>query len=358
MRVGLEVSSLAAPHPTGIARYMRALATALQRTCTQDRFSLWYRLSRLKHHRHWWRPTGMPPRVWQGRWWPPRHGLDLVHGLDGVVPDWRSVPRVATVHDFTVLRDPDPAASNETFRQRKLRRYREMAMRADRIIAVSEATKRDATELLDLAPERISVIPHGVDERFHAARRDPSMEGRLGLRPGYLLFVGAVSERKNTERLVRAFARSRACRERQLVLAGRVYHRSQSTRQAAEETGIAGRILFLDHAPDDDLPALYAGAAALVFPTMYEGFGLPILEAMAAGVPVLCGDRGAAPATAGGLAVTVDPGDTDAIAEGIDRVLENPPADAESLKRHAAGFTWERTACQTAAIYRELVEHE
>lgn len=358
MRVGLEVSSLAAPYPTGIARYMQALAAALQRTCSDHRFSLWYRLSRLRHRRRWWRPHGMPTHVWQGNWWPPWHGLDLVHGLDGVVPDWRSIPRVATLHDLAVLRHPDPDIAAEGFRQGKLARYRDMVARADRVIAVSEATKRDAMELLDLTPERLRVIPHGVDDRFHTARRDPALEDRLGLRAGYLLFVGAVSQRKNTERLVRAYARSRACRERQLVLAGRVYHRSQATREAAVKAGVADRVIFANHVPDADLPALYAGAGALAFPTLYEGFGLPILEAMASGVPVLCGNRGAAPETAGGLAITVDPTDTDAIAEGIDRVLESPPAEAGALKRHAAGFTWKRTAMQTAELYREFFDNE
>lgn len=356
MRIGLEVSSLAASYPTGIARYMRALATALQPVCPDDRLSLWYRLSRLRHRRHWWRPGGLPARTWQGRWWPPRHGLDLVHGLDGVVPGWRSLPRVATLHDLTTLRQPDTATASRRFRHYKLARYRQMATRADRVIAVSDTTRHDAVELLGLAPERVRVVPLGVDGRFHEARPDPALQARLGLRPGYVLFVGVVSQRKNTERLVRAFARSRAAAGRQLVLAGRVYHRSEATRHAAAESRDPGSVVFAGHVPDGDLPALYAGAAALVFPTLYEGFGLPVLEAMAAGVPVLCGDRGAAPETAGGLAIPVDPTDTDAIAHGIDRVLDNPPADAGSLKRHAAGFTWQRTAEETAAIYRELVD--
>lgn len=356
MRIGLEVSSLAAPYPTGIARYMQALAKALQQACPDDQLSIWYRLSRLRNSRHWWRPKGLPARTWQGRWWPPMHGLDLIHGLDGVVPGWRSLPRVATLHDLTTLRQRDVATASRRFRRHKLARYREMAARADRVIAVSNATKHDAVDLLGLTPERIRVVPLGVDRRFHEARPDPAVQARLGLRHGYVLFVGIVSQRKNTERLVRAFARSRAAGGRQLVLAGRFYHRSEATRQAAVESCAPGSVVFAGHVPDGDLPALYAGAAALVFPTLYEGFGLPVLEAMAAGVPVLCGDRGAAPETACGLAVLVDPTDTDAIAHGIDRVLNNPPADADSLKRHAAGFTWQRTAVLTAAIYRELVE--
>lgn len=356
MRIGLEVSALASPFPTGIARYMKALAAALREARPGDRLSLWYRLSRLKHRHRWWRPSGMPVRTWQDGWWPPVAGLDLFHGLDGAIPDWRHLPRVATVHDLTVLRDEEPETARESFRQRKRQRYRALAG-ADRIIVPSEATMRDVVALLDVAPERVRVIPHGVEERFRDAQRDPALERRLGLRPGYLLFVGAVSQRKNTKRLVRAFARSRAARDRQLVLAGRVYHRSEGTRDAVRELKLDDRVVFADHAADADLPSLYAGATALVFPTLYEGFGLPILEAMAAGTPVLCADRGAAPETAGGLAVTVNPHSIEAIAEGIDRVLEHPPATPEALRDHSAHFTWQRAAVQTAAVYSELLGH-
>lgn len=335
---------------------MTALTSALREAGPDDRWSLWYRLSRVRHKAHWWRPPGMPVHTWHGRWWPPAAGLDLFHGLDGAVPDWRSIPKVATLHDLTVLRFPDTDTATDTFRERKLARYRDMAARADRVIAVSEATKRDAVDLLGLAPDRVRVVPHGVDARFRGAQPDPDVAGRYGLHAGYLLFVGAVSQRKNTERLVRAFARSRAAGERQLVLAGRLFHRSRATREAARELGNGDRVVFTGHVPDRDLPALYAGAAALVFPTHYEGFGLPILEAMASGVPVVCADRGAAPETAGGLALTVDPDDTAAITEAIDRIVDDPPAGPAALKRHAAAFTWQRAARQTAAIYRELLE--
>lgn len=354
MRIGLEVSSLAAPEPTGIARYMRCLASALAAEYPDDRFSLWYRLSRLRQRDRWWRPPGLATRTWQGRWWPPFAGVDLYHGLDGVVPERRGVPRVATLHDLAVLRHTDEATASGRFRRRKLERYREMAARADLIVAVSEATRLDAEELLGIPAGRIRVVPHGVEQRFLEARPDPEVLERHGLSAGYLLFVGNVSQRKNTERLVRAFARARAARGRRLVLAGPAGHRSASTRAAADTLGLRERVVFTGHLPEDDLPSLYAGASALVFPTRYEGFGLPILEAMAAGIPVLCGDRGASPGTAGGLAVTVDPEDTEAIAAGIDRVLECPPAGADSLREHARHFTWQRAARQTGAIYREL----
>lgn len=358
MRVGLEVSALTASQPTGIARYMRSLTGALMEALPEARISHWYRLSRLRHRQRWWRPAGVRLRTWQGSWWPPYAGLDLFHGLDGAVPDWRRVPCVATLHDLAVFRLTDPETASESFRESKLARYRQMARRADRVIAVSEATRLDAVELLGIPAERTRVVPHGVDEPFRNARVEPAVLNRYGLREGYLLFVGNVSQRKNTERLVRAFAFSRAARGRQLALAGSAGHRSHATRVASTELGLDDRVIFTGHLADRDLPALYAGASALVFPTLYEGFGLPILEAMAAGIPVLCSDRGAAPETGGGLAVTVDPENTDAIAAGIDRVLESPPADPDALKRHAGNFTWQRAALQTAAIYGEIADGE
>lgn len=357
MRVGLEVSSLALPYPTGIARYMTSLAKAISTECPDDRFTLWYRLSRLKHRRYWQRPAGLATRVWQGRWWPPLPGVDLFHGLDGVVPERHGIPKVATLHDLAVLHPLSPDAASNSFRQRKLERHRAMARVADRVIVPSQATRHDAVNLLELDESRIRVIPHGVEERFLNARPQSSVQQRYGLNDGYLLYVGVVSERKNTERLVRAFARSSEAAERQLMLAGRDYHRSNATRAAVRELDLGDRVFFADHVADRDLPALYAGADALVFPTLYEGFGLPILEAMAAGTPVLCADRGAAPEIAGGFAVTVDPTIVEAIAEGIDRVLSRPPA-ADDLKRHAGRFTWQRTAMQTANVYRELIAHD
>lgn len=357
MRVALEASALAEPGAAGVARYARELARAL---AAMDGVEprLWYRLSRLRHRNRWWRPDGIPVRTWQGNWWPPRPGVDLVHGLDGRAPDRRGLPFTVTIHDLTVLKFDHAGLAEAGFRERKLARYRALARGAGPVICVSEATARDATELLGINPGRVRIVPHGVDPRFR-----PLPPGDIGqilhghdLAPGYLLYVGTVSERKNTERLVRAYARTRARRDgRPLVLAGRLYHRSEPTLAAVRELGLEGEVRCLGAVADADLPALYNGAAALLLPSLYEGFGLPVLEALACGIPVLCANRGGAPEVAADCALTVEPDRTRAIAEGIDAVLDSPPADRDARLHRAARFTWDAAARQTVAVYRELL---
>ena len=130
--------------------------------------------------------------------------------------------------------------------------------------------------------------------------------------------------------------------------------RGEDTLEAIQQCRLGQRVRLLGYVPDKDLPALYAGAACFVFPTLYEGFGMPILEAMAAGTPVLTSTTGAAPEISGGLAVSVDPYDVAAIAEGIDRALETPATVIAQAQEHARAFTWERCASKTLAIYRRL----
>src|SRR5262249_50257589 len=152
------------------------------------------------------------------------------------------------------------------------------------------------------------------------------------------LFVGAISGRKNTVRLVQAYAQSRASKEYPLVLVGAMSYRGEDTLEAIQQCRLGERVRLLGYVPDKDLPALYAGAACFVFPTLYEGFGMPILEATASGTPVLTSTTGAAPEVSGGLAVSVDPYDVEAIADGIDRALETPAPAIAQAREHARAF--------------------
>lgn len=348
---------MADPDPAGIARYVRELVTALQGLAGVE-VELWYRLSRARLRRYWWRPAEIRTHTWLGRRWPLQTRVDLLHGPDALLPPRPNLPAVATLHDLAVFRLAADGLASERFRGDKLRRYLATLARANRLIAVSEATARDAVELLGADPDKLRVVHHGVDNRFRPLDDESirPVTGKYRLFPGYLLFVGTVSPRKNTERLVRAYARSHASHDVPLVLAGRVYHRSRSTLEAITELGLGGRVRCLGYVPDEDLPALYNGARALLLPSLYEGFGLPVLEALACGVPVLCGNRGGAPEVVGHLAIKVASEDINAIAEGIDALLDDPPGSPESRRAHAASFTWDRTARQTVAVYRELVD--
>jgi glycosyltransferase involved in cell wall biosynthesis len=357
MRIGLDVSNVVTHMRTGVSRYTIELVSALARQVEeQDHLTLFYKLSRWKHRKDWWRPAGLRRRTYYKRWWPSSKDVDFIHGLDSTLPAWRGVKRLVTLHDLLVMHADDSIAS-EAFRKKRCQLYRTAATGADAIITVSRTTKQDITEQLDVPEERVHVVYLGVDRHFVQSRPEVMHKvlQHYQLSPGYLLFVGAISGRKNTARLVQAYAQSRARMERPLVLVGTMSYRSEDTMEAIRQCELGKHIRLLGYVPDEDLPGLYAGAGCFVFPTLYEGFGMPILEAMASGVPVLTSTTGAAPEVSGGLAVCVNPYDVEAIADGIDRALETSPSLLAQARDHATMFTWERCASQTLVIYRSIL---
>ena len=182
------------------------------------------------------------------------------------------------------------------------------------------------------------------------------MRTRLGLETDYLLYVGDLTPRKNLVRLVRAYTRSKASADFELAIVGAREFRAAEIEREIASSPCHARIHRLGYVDSDDLHLLYAGAAAFLFPTLYEGFGLPVLEAFASGTPVLSSNISSIPEVAGGHAVLVDAEDEVAIAEGIDQVLDCSPERLEAARRHAARFTWERCARRTYAVYKELIE--
>lgn len=357
MHIGFEVSNVTTERTTGVAHYIMALISALAGHIeAPDHLTLFYKLSRWQRRQQWWRPAGLPIRLYHGCWWPPVKGVDIIHGLDGIIPPWSGVQRVVTLYDLLVLRSSDTQIAPLGFQRKKRQFYQTVVAWADAIITISATTKEDVVQLLGVPETQVYVTPLGIDQHFWQPAPDtmaPVLQS-YALVPGYLLFVGAISGRKNTARLVRAYAQSRASKERTLVLVGAMSYRGEDTLEAIRQCGLGQRVRLLGYVPDKDLPALYAGAACFVFPTLYEGFGIPILEAMASGTPVLTSTTGAAPEVSGGLAVHVDPYDVEAIADGIDRALETPATMLAQARQHARAFTWERCASQTFAIYQHL----
>ncbi len=240
-------------------------------------------------------------------------------------------PAVVTVHDLSFERDPSVMG----FRHRAIFRVAVpyAVRRAARVLTVSERTKRDLIELYGLAPGRIAVIPHGVDPVFSpGASRDGS----------YLLFVGAVQRRKNPL----AAADAAAELGMRLVVAGP--NRDPALVHALERRGADVR----GYVPKDELVELYRGAAALVMPTRYEGFGLPVVEAMASGTPVVAAPDPAVREVADDAAVFVEPGE---LADGVRQALAERETLVAAGLRRAAAFTWDETARRTLAVYREVL---
>ena len=354
MHVGLEATAACRPVRTGIARYATKLMQGLAELEVHDlscRVSGFVRSSRRFKRGHQ-RPeiNGVEWRYYMDPLKPSGDLPDLVHGLELRVPRWarrEALPSLATVHDlFGVVADDLLDARG---RERNLARYEDVTRHATRILTVSENTRRDLLKYYDFDPERVHVTPLGVDERFKPSdpHRSAAVRARLGLSGPFFLYVGDVTPRKNLVRLIEAFGLSRASADHELILAGSIEDGMPEVTDTLRRCPARERIRMLGFVSEEDLLALYAEAVALLYPTLYEGFGLPILEAFASGTAALGADVGAIPEVAGGHAVLVDPRDVGAIAGGIDRVVEVTPSQRDAARRHARHFSG-FTCCITA----------
>ncbi len=284
-----------------------------------------------------------------------RLGADLYHSPYYLMPYRPGVPTVLTVHDLIPLLFP----RQSTFQARLLFRWTTArALRAARhIVAVSEATRRDLTRHFHVPGDRVSVIPEAPDPAFYP--RSPAeveaVRRQYGLPDSFVLYVGSNKPHKNLTRLVEAWARSTEYGTRNtLVIAGVWDPRYPQPRLLAERLGLQ-TVRWLGPVPEADLPALYSAATLFVFPSLYEGFGLPVLEAMACGVPVVCSNTSSLPEVAGDAALLADPTDTGALAAAIADLLGDRARREEMRERglrQVARFSWERTATMTLGIYR------
>jgi glycosyltransferase involved in cell wall biosynthesis len=295
-----------------------------------------------------------------------RLATDVYHGPAVFLPLMKLGYRtVVTIHDLVSFLFPETVPRKYAVYMRLMTRL--AARSADRIIAVSHATRDDLRRVLRVPDEKVVVIHEAVAPEFAAP---PGADGievvthRYGIRPPYCLFVGNVEPRKNLARLIAAFGILRARAERpgaarppQLVLVGTRGWLYNGILAAVEVQGGAPDIVFTGYVPPADLPALYAGAACFVFPSLYEGFGLPVLEAMAAGAPVVASRVGAIPEVAGDAALLVDPRRPAELAEAIQTVLGDATLRARLVDRgrgRARLFTWETVARETLDVYEAV----
>jgi glycosyltransferase involved in cell wall biosynthesis len=286
-------------------------------------------------------------------------GAHLFHATNYTTPSTRSTPVVLTVHDLALLRFPElgtPAL------RRLVGRVGRNAAAARLIIADSEATARDLRELLAIPSAKIRVVHCGCAAQFRpvtAPDCEPVLR-RHGISTPYLLHLGTLEPRKNLVRLLGAYRQVLRSQSDvpPLVLAGAPGWGATAVRRALDELQLRDRVHLTGAVPTRDLPALYSAAVAMVFPSLYEGFGLPVLEAMACGTPVVSSTGGSLPELAADAALYVEPSDEAAIADAIATVLRDASVRGELRVRgmaRARQFTWARCAERTAAVYDEAL---
>lgn len=301
--------------------------------------------------RYWW-PIGLPLYC-------RRASFALFHGTNFDLPYWTTCPTVLTIHDLSLLLFP------ETHEERLVRRARRVlplsVRKATAIITPSETVKREVCEHLGVSEDKVFAIPEAARACFYPAsppETEPVRE-RLGIQPEFLLFVGTVEPRKNLLTLARAFERIAKTHARlQLVIAGQKGWLSDDLMAYLDKSEIRDRVLFTGHLSDDDLRALYSSCQVFVYPSLYEGFGLPLLEAMACGAAVVTSNVGSIVETVGDAARLISPTDPDDLAQAITALLDNPrEREQHSLAviNHARNFSWQRTAAATWQVYQKAL---
>ncbi len=331
MQIGLDATSSIGAGLSGVGVYSRELMHGL--AASGGDWQWFYRSQRF------WKSLGSPlPRNVQRKFladsWGSR-GAKLFHGLGQRLPKKRFHRQIATFHDLFVL---SAEYSTADFRERFAIQAREAAAGSDLIIAVSQFTARQIEKLLHVPRERIRVVHHGIVPRVL-----PQIP-----RENVVLCVGAIQRRKNQARLIRAFRAMPAGWK--LVLAG---SQGFDAEEAVREAG--PNVLITGYLSEAELAAWYARARIFAFPSLDEGFGMPVLEAMAAGIPVIAGYRSALPEVCGDAALLVDPENEDELVAALTKLAQDGQDLIERGKLRAAQFTWPKAVQQTLAVYRELI---
>jgi len=286
--------------------------------------------------------------------------LDLLHSPDFIPPYKGPYRSVITVHDLAFLRYPDFVTLDS--RRYYNRQIEAATRRAEHIIAVSRATQADLVDLLAVPADKITVIHEAAHDAYRpladSAVRDHL--ARFDLAPGYVLFLGTFEPRKNLDGLLQAYAAllSEVPDAPPLVMAGRRGWLDDPLFALARKLGLERHVRWLEGLEQEDLPPLYAGAAVLCMPSHYEGFGLPALEAMACGTPVVVANRASLPEVVGDDGLLVDPDSPDDIAAGLRSVLTDAALAADLRRRglaRATQFSWRETARQTLSVYEQVL---
>jgi glycosyltransferase involved in cell wall biosynthesis len=364
------------PQMTGIGRYLLDLGRGLSQVMTHDTLEIWLQSGLPRSHPAWSleserikvKAVDLPHMSLRSQWALPwmlsRTRCDLFHYPHFDLPFLTPGPLAATLHDLKYIARPDFFPQYGRLRRLvMLVMMRYTTRRAQRVIVVSESTRQDAIHWLGAEEARLRVIYEGVEDHFFnplPAGQVSEVRRRYGIEAPFILFLGERRPHKNIPGLLKAFSvltRSQP-KPYRLVIAGKPYSDYREPERICAQLGLEIAVRFIDHLPDTDLPALYQSASAFALLSYYEGFGLPVLEAMASGVPVVVANTTSLPEIAGQAGMKVPPDDPLAAAEALLSVLEggeNRATCIEAGKAHARQFTWRRCAQHTLDVYHECL---
>jgi len=375
MRIGIDGIPLTGTK-TGVGHYTLELARSLAQIADTDSFefvtparilsgdskrdewpanlSVTYREPN-SLRKHWW-TIGLPLYIRQS-------SLELFHGTNYNVPLWEGCPTVLTIHDLSLFLYPETHEKHRV--SVGLRRIPTMGCAATKIITPSQAVRREVVEHLNVSPEKVIAIPEAARREFRPMPAEETRDARkrFGIEDDFLLYVGTLEPRKNLMLLVRAFEEVLCTTNLrpQLVIVGKKGWLVDELFAYVERAELGDRLLFTNYVTDEELRALYSSCRMCIYPSLYEGFGLPPLEAMACGAPVITTRIPSIMETVGDAARLVESTDVDALARNIIDLLADAEAratlSAAGLAR-AAQFSWEKTARMTLEVYREMLGQE
>lgn len=362
MKIGIDATTLAQDRIVGISRFVRQLVLQFAQAPDDHEYYLCYRPRALKQARRIWRPPDPRFRIrliqepFNRRLF---RQLDLYHATYQRLPGYRGLaPYLGTLHDIFYLSQPETGSART--RRRWQARYHDCADRSRLIMTLSEFSKDEIVRLLGVAPGRVRVVPLAASPGY-----EPQHEGaiaavrrRYELTSPYILFGGGFARRKNALGALRAFAAAlpRLRDDVHLAISGSGGPLEAETLAFAEQAGIAHRVRRLGFVPDADYPALMAGSLLYFFPTLLEGFGLPALEAMACGAPVVTSSTTSLPEVCADAALLADPADPSRLADALVEMAASDTLRAEYRQRglrRAREFSWRRVAEMVLALYRE-----
>ncbi len=364
MRIGIDARPLSYPL-TGIGTYLKHLLDVLQKT---DKDNHYYLISntlipcRIRNHR-WCKIEGSIKNkifstIWMQTFAPilvKRHKIDLFfsprHHLPLMLP--KKIKSIVTIHDLIHIRYPETMDKFRLIAERAL--MRPSLRKADKIIAVSRTTADDIRDCYDVEPDKIHIIHHGVPDLIQGVSkndRDPTK---------YFLFIGTLEPRKNLDRIITAFQHiSDLYPEIHLVVVGEIGERGPNYGFSKKVNTIENKIHFHGYVAADQLADIYKNALCLLYPSLYEGFGLPILEAMSMGTPVITSKESSMPEVAGEAALLVDPKNIDSISNAMNLIISNSERRNELIQKgymRIKQFTWKRCAYMTRKVMMEAVSH-